>query len=428
MKSLLAYPHIGILILAWFVADLAVPTLISLAHRIGVLDRPGGHDGKVQDAPIPFFGGLGILLGFSVALFSTLRFESLEAFIPFLVLISGAAVVATLGLLDDHRPISAMVKLGVLFGITLTLSAFGVEMHLLPNAFNGWVDVVLTLLWIVGVISATNSLDNTDGVVGGISAIAGAFIFLIAWGSSSVDSQPWLSYLAVALIGSSLGFLRYNFPPARVYLGDNGSFLLGFILATTLVFAEYSIDPIRAVLIPCLILVVPIYDITLSTILRIRDGDVKNWREAVHFCGQDHLAHLLMGHGLSKRQAVICLYCLGLAGGITALAIHRIDSRTAAIAIATIFGAGLVWIGVFLGRVRTEVAASEIPASIEGSALSDRPRPEHLVFSQGHEAAAQQHEKLTSVRGETVRGETVRGETVRGESGAGESELEKTID
>ena len=402
MKSLLAYPHLGILILAWFVADLAVPTLIALAHRIGILDRPGGQDGKVQERPIPFFGGLGILLGFSVALFSTLRFESLEAFIPFLVLISGAAVVATLGLLDDHRPISAMVKLGVLFGITLTLAAFGVEMHLLPHAFNGWVDVALTLIWIVGVISATNSLDNTDGVVGGISAIAGVFIFVIAWGSSSVDSQPWLSYLAVALIGSSLGFLRYNFPPARVYLGDNGSFLLGFLLATTLVFAEYSSDPIQAVLIPCLILVVPLYDITLSTILRIRDGDVKTWREAGHYCGKDHLAHLLMGHGLSKRQAVACLYALGVAGGATALAIHALESRTAAIAVAIIFGAGLVWTGVFLGRVRADVVA--IPAAA-GAAITP---PEHLVFAREAGLAAED----ASIEG----------------ASEGASELETTID
>ena len=173
MSSLLNYPHLGILILAWFVTDIAVPTLIAIAHRFGLLDQPGGHGGKLQKTPIPFLGGLGVLLGFSVALFSTLRFESLEAFIPFLVLISGAAVVATLGLLDDRRPISAMVKLGVLFGITITLSAFGVEMHLLPHAFNGWGDRILTMVWIVGVISAVNSLDNTDGVVGGISAIAG---------------------------------------------------------------------------------------------------------------------------------------------------------------------------------------------------------------------------------------------------------------
>ena len=390
MTSLLAYPHLGVLILAWFVADLAVPSLIALAHRFGMLDRPGGHDGKVQERPIPFLGGLGVLLGFSVALFSTLRFESMEAFIPFLVLISGAAVVATLGLLDDHRPISAMVKLGVLFGVTLALGAFGVEMHLLPHAFGGWLDVGLTLIWIVGVISATNSLDNTDGVVGGVSAIAGCFIFLIAWGSSIADAQPWLSYLAVALIGSSLGFLRYNFPPAKVYLGDNGAFLLGFLLATTLVFAEYSTDPVQAVMIPCLILVVPLFDITLSTILRVRDGDVRSWSEAVHFCGKDHLAHLLMARGLSKRQAVFFLYGLGVAGGTTALVIHSLESRIAAIAIATLFGVGLVWIGVMLGRVRPLLAAdapktpqpSTDAAELPTAPPVRVPGPEHLVYSQ----------------------------------------------
>ncbi len=372
MKSLFSHPHVGILILAWFVADLAIPILIALAHRIGLLDRPGGHLGKEQRSPIPYLGGLGVFVAFSVALFSTLRFESLESFVPFGVLIAGAAVVVTLGLLDDHRPISALAKLGVLFGVTITLSAFDVEMRLLPHAFGGVADVVLTLLWIVGVISATNSLDNTDGVVGGVSAIAGIFIFAIAWGSNAFDAQPWLSYLAVALVGSSLGFLRYNFPPARVYLGDNGSFLIGYLLATILVFGQYSTDPVVAILIPCLILVVPLFDITLATVLRIRDGEVRTWRDAVHYCGNDHLAHLLQGLGLTKRQAVGFLYALGIAGGLTALAVHRLESRVACLTVAILFAAGLSWIGILLGRVRTTAADLKPPPVLLPDISEDR--------------------------------------------------------
>jgi UDP-GlcNAc:undecaprenyl-phosphate GlcNAc-1-phosphate transferase len=364
MKSLLSHPHLGILILAWFVADLVVPTLIALAHRYGLLDRPGGHGGKLQRTPVPYLGGLGVFAAFTVALFSTLRFESVEALVPFGVLIAGAAVVVTLGLLDDHRPISAMVKLAVLFAITIALSAFGVEMTLLPSAFGGVLDIVLTLIWIVGVISATNSLDNTDGVVGGTSAIAGISIFAIAWGSSAFEAQPWLSYLAVALVGSSLGFLRYNFPPARIYLGDNGSVLIGYLLATILVFGEYSADPLQAILIPCLVLVVPLFDITLATILRIRDGDVRSWRDAVHYCGKDHLAHLLMGLGLSKRQAVGFLYALAGAGGLTALAVHRLESRVASLTLAVLFAAGLAWVGILLGRVRPAVVGAGSPAAV----------------------------------------------------------------
>jgi len=394
LKPLLNYPHLGIFIVAWFIADLAVPTFIAMAHRFGLLDRPGTHGGKNQVAPIPYLGGLGILLAFSLALFSTLRFETLEAFVPFLVLISGAAVVTTLGLLDDRKPISAVVKLGVLTLITVVLAAFGVRMELLPDYLGGTLNLALTLLWIVGIISATNSLDNTDGVVGGVTAIAGVFIFAIAWGASAADSQSWLSYLAVALVGSSLGFLRYNFPPARVYLGDNGAFLLGYLLATILVFAEYSSDPLQAILIPCLILVVPLADIVISTLLRIRDGDVNNWREAVLYCGKDHLAHLLMASGLSKRQAVCCLYALGIAGGSAALVIQRLNNRAFALSASVIFAAGLVALGIFLGRARQRSSSedtterlsqtSQKPSSVQSEPMVSIPNldlgPEHEFF------------------------------------------------
>jgi hypothetical protein len=130
-----------------------------------------------------------------------------------------------------------------------------------------------------------------------------------------------------------------------------------------LVFGEYSADPIQSILIPCLILVVPLYDITLSTLLRFRDGDVKSWRDAVHYCGKDHLAHLLHGVGLSKRQAVGFLYALGFTGGLTALAVHRIESRVVTLSIAVLFGAGLTWIGILLGRVRQDVIRAEQPSA-----------------------------------------------------------------
>jgi len=387
MKSLLSHPHLGILILAWFVADLVVPTLVSLAHRFGLVDRPGGHGGKLQRTPIPYLGGLGVFTAFTVALLSTLRFESIEAFVPFGVILAGAAVVVTLGLLDDHRPISAMVKLGVLFAVTIALSTFGIEMRLLPSAFGGVFDLALTLVWIVGVISATNSLDNTDGVVGGTSAIAALSIAAIAWGTSAFEAQPWLSYLAVALVGSSLGFLRYNFPPARIYLGDNGSFLIGFLLATILVFGEYSTDPVQAILIPCLVLVVPLYDITLATVLRIRDGDVRSWREAVHYCGKDHLAHLLMGAGLSKRQAVGVLYALAAAGGATAVAVHRLDSRIASLIVGVLVAAGLAWMGILLGRVRPVLLGAErtvvVSPPVGRPERPPRPQPERSPVA-GH--------------------------------------------
>ncbi|MEE8143668.1 MAG: MraY family glycosyltransferase, partial [Planctomycetota bacterium] len=216
-------------------------------------------------------------------------------------------------------------------------------------------NIIITLFWIVGITSATNSLDNCDGVASGVTAIASFFIFVIAWGSSTDDAQPWLSYLAIGMAGSCLGFLRYNFPPARIYLGDNGSFFLGYMLASMLVFAHYSENPLKAILVPCLVLAVPIFDITLSTLLRIRDGDVRSWKEAVLYCGRDHMAHLLMRVGFSKKRTVAVIYSLAVGGGVAALLVMANDKFSVCFAIAGMYGVLLVAVGILLGRVRQKL-------------------------------------------------------------------------
>ena len=353
MKSIVNYPHLSIFVLAWFVADLLIPCLIWAGHRVGILDRPGGHKG--QKIPVPFLGGVGIFVAFTVSVCSTLRFESLESLLPFVGVIFGGAVVVTLGFIDDIKPINAIVKLAVLFATTLVLAFFGITINLFPTVLWNLPNILLTLFWIVGVTSAKNSLDNTDGVAGGVAALTGLFVFAIAWGTSPADAQPWLSYLAVALVGSCCGFLRYNLPPARIYLGDNGSFFLGYILATLLVFCKYSTDPLKAVIVPCLILSVPIYDIALATILRIRDGDVRNWRDAVLYCGRDHLAHLLMGLRFSKRVTVCFIYSLTIIGGVTALLVMNATHPALYLAITGTYVSFLVGISIVLGRVRRQV-------------------------------------------------------------------------
>lgn len=353
MMSILNYPHLSIFILAWFVADLLFPLLIRLGHRLQMLDRPGGH--KAQETCVPYFGGIGIFVAFAVAVTSTLRFSDMDAFLPLLGLVLGGAAMLVLGLMDDLRPIHAMTKLGTILATTLLLACFDITLRLFPDVMGNLPNILITVLWIAGVTSAMNSLDNTDGVTGGISAIAAFFIFLVAWGSSSADAQPWLSYLSMGLVGSCLGFLRYNWAPARIYLGDNGSFLLGYALATLLVFGHYSTDPIKAILVPCLILVVPLFDITLATLLRWRDGDVRSLRDAVVFCGRDHLAHLLQALGFTRRQTALALYALAITGGMTGLTVLAIDARPAYLAVTGLFLAFLTMVSLLVGRVRHRV-------------------------------------------------------------------------
>jgi len=183
----------------------------------------------------------------------------------------------------------------------LILSYFGIITTLTP-----WhpVNLIISLLWMVGITSAINSLDNTDGVAAGTSGITALAIFAIAWESK----QVWLSFSSMALAGACIGFLRFNFNPAKCFLGDNGSLLLGFLLSSILIMGNWDTDPIKASLIPILLLSTPIADITIVTLLRYRSGYVKSLYEAITYCGRDHLAHRLLAAGYSVRQTALLFY------------------------------------------------------------------------------------------------------------------------
>jgi UDP-GlcNAc:undecaprenyl-phosphate GlcNAc-1-phosphate transferase len=371
----LNYPQVWMFILAWFLADLGVPLFIKLSHRIGFLDRP--HTYKTHQQPVALLGGAGIYLAFTCTLFSVLRFPQPSQYMDIFAIAVGGLFVLILGIVDGFRPLWAVGKLGVLLGVTFLLSHFGVRISLTGI----WAaDVGLTLLWIAGVSSAMNSLDNMDGAAGGTAAIAAFWTFYVAW-YTGPWGQPHVSYVAIALMGACLGFLRYNWSPARVFLGDNGSLLLGFLLAALTVQCGWSRgDRLKAVIVPCAILCVPLYDITLSTILRIRRGVVKNPIEAIVYCGRDHLSHRLVALGLSKREAVLVLYLFGMISGTVAVIVVRpeVDASVyvpvviASLVVLTIFGAILDRAKVYPGQ----------------DAPSEAPRPEAPPSGPAREAVA----------------------------------------
>lgn len=323
MISKFNYPQIGLFILAWFIADLLTPIIIRLAHHIGAVDKP--HTYKIHTEPVPFLGGVAIFLSFSIALFSILRFTGFEENRANFAIIFSAFLVIVLGCIDDFRPISAVLKLLLLFGVTWLLSRFGVRIQLFMST---WPDLLLTLLWIVGVTSSVNSIDNMDGAAAGVSAIAAFWTFAVAF-YFPPTGQPGVSYVAITLCGACLGFLRYNlFSPARVFLGNNGALVVGFLLATLVVLAGWSReDKLKAIIVPCAVLCVPLYDITLATILRIKNGVVQNPIQAIVYNGRDHLSHRLVALGLSKREAVLMMYLFGIVGGAIGMIISRDEVR-----------------------------------------------------------------------------------------------------
>jgi UDP-GlcNAc:undecaprenyl-phosphate GlcNAc-1-phosphate transferase len=339
----LNYPQLWMLILAWFVADLATPLVIRLCRRIGALDHPRGH--KTHREPTPILGGLAVYAAFAAALFSILRFPDSAAHTDILAIVLGGFGVMALGMIDSFRPLWAPAKLAVLVLATLLLARFGVRITLtgLPAA-----DLALTVFWVAGVASAMNAVDNMDGAAAGLAAVASLWILYVAWYTEPYG-QPRVSYVAVALLGACLGFLRYNFRPARIFLGDSGSLLLGFLLAALTVQAGWARgDAVKAVAVPCAILCVPLYDITLTTILRVRRGVVRGPVEAIVYCGRDHLAHRLIALGLSPREAVLVLYLFGMIGGAVGVILARpeVGPRlyVPVLAVSAVLLAALGWI------------------------------------------------------------------------------------
>jgi UDP-GlcNAc:undecaprenyl-phosphate GlcNAc-1-phosphate transferase len=178
-----------------------------------------------------------------------------------------------------------------------------------------------------------------------------------------------VSFVAAALMGSCLGFLRYNWKPAKIFLGDNGSLVLGFLLAALTVQCGWSRgDRLKAIIVPCAILCVPLYDITLSTILRIVRGVVRNPIEAIVYCGRDHLSHRLVALGLSQREAVLVLYLFGMISGTIAIIVVRPEVKPQTyIPITVVSLVGLVVLGVILDRAKVypQPQAQPVPPAAE---------------------------------------------------------------
>ena len=317
-------PDLWALYLAVFSSALAVvllatPWAMSAARRLGVLDVPSAR--KVHLQPTPLLGGVAIYAAIWIALLLISRLELARqyVFLPdttgeLALIFLSTVVLILVGILDDRTTggIPPWAKLlGQLLAAAIVLTA-GVRFQifgLLP------LDLVLTLVWLVGISNAVNFLDNIDGLSAGATAIAAAFFFLLA----SANGQYLVAIMALAVAGGCLGFLRYNFNPAVIFMGDAGTLFLGFLLA--IIGAKLQLGPTGwwGLLAAVLILILPIFDTTFVTLNRLRTG------RRVTQGGKDHTSHLLVRRGLPHRQAVLVLYTVALAGGGAALALTWIS-------------------------------------------------------------------------------------------------------
>jgi UDP-GlcNAc:undecaprenyl-phosphate GlcNAc-1-phosphate transferase len=296
---------------AFVVSWLLTALLIRAAPRLGLVDHPAAR--KVHVTPTPKGGGLAIFAGFAVAcLFLPV---SLWQFLLFLVIV-------VLGLIDDLRPLSWQLRLGVQTAVVL------VSVLLWP-AEVAWPLRAVAVFWVVAMLNAFNLLDNMDALSGGVAWIAAAFLALAcltrqpAW----VDGHPALAFLV--LVAALSGFLWFNRPPARIFMGDAGSTFLGFFLGwASLDLAVPTPQMPWAPAVPLCVLAVPCYDTTSVVLLRLAQG-----RSPFH-PDKQHVSHRLAARGLGSARAVGVIYLLAVASGVSGLVLYHVTDATGAVLVA----------------------------------------------------------------------------------------------
>jgi UDP-GlcNAc:undecaprenyl-phosphate GlcNAc-1-phosphate transferase len=288
-----------------------------VALRLNIVDNLDNR--KIHKIPTALLGGVAVYIAFASAIIYTNAY-SLE--------LKGVAVGATIvfiaGLIDDIMCLRARLKMLIQIIAVSIMIYYGVVADFLPNVWWGYtLEIAITFIWMIGITNSLNFFDGMDGLAAGLTVICSVFLSILA----IQTHQRYLLILSIALAGSCLGFLPYNFrykKPAIIFLGDAGSTFMGFLLAGMIIMGDWgSKDPIKAYAMPILIMGIFIFDMTYTTISRIASHKVANFREWLEFTGKDHLHHRLTTLGLSAKQTVFFIYFLTASLGMSALVLKN---------------------------------------------------------------------------------------------------------
>lgn len=331
MNILLLY--LAALVLAGVVSAFATPLVCRLANHIGVIDQLG-DDRRVHEIPTPRIGGVAVYLGFAFALFAVLGValggQANGFFAPcpqnnltavkdcfgdrftdvhnFLGLLFGSILILGVGLWDDIMQMRSRNKFIAQIVVALISMIYGFMIKDVQNPFTHqyvefplWIGVPITLVWYLGMMNAINFIDGLDGLLAGVTAISGIFLFAIAL----IHGNAVVALVVIALAGAVLGFLPYNFNPAKIFLGDAGSLFIGFVFATVSIMGASKTAISISLLVPLIVLALPILDTAAAILRRARSGKRITDADRGHFHHQ-----LLFRYGLNVRQAVLLIYAV----------------------------------------------------------------------------------------------------------------------
>ncbi len=339
--------------LAFALALYGVPVARRAALKYGIVDKPDGRL-KQQREPIPYLGGLAVYLAFLVSLAFTFEFRD-----EVLGIVLAGTLVMMLGLIDDFGVLSPANKLlGQLLAVfVLIRSGIRIEIVSLPE----WLALALTVVWMIGIINAFNLLDIMDGLAAGVGLVCAALLFVVA----IMNGNTTIAIMLAALGGSLLGFLRYNYYPARIYLGDAGALFIGCMLGALSMIGKYTINHPVSLLTPVLILGVPIFDTLFVMYIRFLRG------LPVFLGSPDHTAIRLRQWGLSVPQVVLLSYVATAVVGGVGLTVISVPQDLALV----LSGVVVVVMGVAaIGLTRVDVTRKEA-ALVGGSVAHDSQGP-----------------------------------------------------
>ena len=345
-------PHLVVIGTALGVTLLVTPIVRLVGVRWGIVSHAGGR--HVHSGAIPRIGGAAMFAGFVSAVCMRYLGERLWGWPPSLTLmgepalgvLAGLTIMFAVGLLDDvvdlnpwQKLIGQIIAAGVAF-------AGGVRIDFVGDPFGGGIQMLgvlslpVTIFWMVGFANVVNLIDGLDGLAAGITAIAAVSLLVLA----QETNQPLAAVLAAALVGACVGFLRYNFNPASIFMGDSGALFLGFCLACISLLGVMKSVAAITLVVPLLILGVPVFDTFSAIVRRRRSG------RPFHEADKGHIHHRLLGRGFSQRQTVLIIYVWSIAlafGGYAMRWVAPVFKILTFVVLAGLSGVMAYWLGLF---------------------------------------------------------------------------------
>lgn len=346
-------------LVGFIISFAATPIVKSFAEKVGAMDVPG-EARRVHDHPIPRMGGLAIFLGF---LLSVLLFVPMSR--PLEGILLGCVIIVATGAVDDVVSLKAWQKLLLQIASAAVAVYFGVRIEVLGNlnifssndyvTLGSWA-VPITIVWIVGITNSVNLIDGLDGLAVGVSTISSLTMLVIAL----LVADSSVAVVLAALVGACIGFMPYNLNPAKIFMGDTGSLLLGYVLATMSVLGLFKFYAVVSFAVPVLAIAVPLFDTVFAFFRRLLHGQNPMHPDRGHF------HHRLIDMGLSQKQAVAVLYTISAILGLAAVVITTSGELKALILILGFCLCAFVWAAVYgkLHHMNIGAAiAGETPAS-----------------------------------------------------------------